>query len=69
MENILTETYKSWTITVTPENKLCSHFSFTITAPSGYSQHVSMGGDHEKRAFERAREMIDMEIELAREDL
>ncbi len=68
MDTILTETYKNWTITVSPENKLCSLFSFDITNPNGRKQHVSMGGDNEKRAFERAKEMIDMEIELARED-
>lgn len=69
MANILTDTYKNWTITITPETKLCSHFSFHIANTSGYEQHVSMGGDNEKRALERAKEMIDMEIELAREDL
>ncbi len=68
MSNILTDTYKKWTITVTPESKLCSHFSFTVTSPSGYKQHVSMGGDNENRAFERAKEMIDMEIEFNREN-
>lgn len=69
MDNTLTDTYKNWTITITPETKLCSHFSFHITNGSGYEQHVTMGGDNEKRALERAKEMIDMEIELAREDL
>lgn len=68
MDNILTDTYKNWTITITPETKLCSHFSFHITSTSGYEQHVSMGGDNEKRALERAKEMIDMEIELARQN-
>ena len=68
MSNILTGTYKKWAIAVTPENRFCSHFSFTITSPSGYEQHVTMGGDNEKRAFERAKEMIDMEIEFDREN-
>lgn len=68
MNNILTDTYKKWTITVTPVNKLCSHFSFTVTSPSGYEQQVTMGGDNEKRAFERAKEMINMEIEFDREN-
>lgn len=63
-----TETYKDWIITVTPEQKLCSRFSFDICDPEGKKQHVSMGGDNVQRALERAKEMIDMEIELARED-
>ncbi len=67
MSEIHTDIYKHWAIKVKPENNLCSSFSFDIIAPSGYRQHVSMGGDNVKRAFERAREMINMEIELARE--
>jgi len=67
MSNI-SDIYKKWTIIITPEHNLCSHFSFHITSPSGYEQHVSMGGDNEKRALERAKEMIDMEIELSRDD-
>ncbi len=67
MSEIHRYTYREWTIKVKKESNLCSSFSFNIIAPSGYSQHVSMGGDNIKRAFERAREMVDMEIELARE--
>ncbi len=67
MHQVVTETYKGWVIRIKHESKMCSSFSFYISDPSGYEQHVSMGGDNEKRAFERAREMIDMEIELAQE--
>ncbi len=67
MSDIHTNTYKEWTIKVKQESKLCSNFSFKIIAPSEYKQHVSLGGDNLKRAFERAREMVDMEIELARD--
>jgi hypothetical protein len=66
MNATITETYKDWIITVTPEQKLCAHFSFDICDPTGKKQHVSIGGDNAKRALERAREMIDMEIEFAR---
>lgn len=68
MHNTITDTYNGWTIAVNPEHNMCSNFSFDITDPSGLGKHVSMGGDSEGRALERAREMIDMEIELARED-
>ena len=68
MQNIITDTYNGWTIAVNPEHNMCSNFSFDITDPSGHDKHVSMGGDNEKRAFERAKEMIDMEIALTRED-
>ena len=67
MRNVTKDTYNGWTIAVNPEKNMCSNFSFDITDPSGRDKHVSMGGDNEKRAFERAREMIDMEIALDRE--
>jgi len=68
MSTTITDIYKEWTISVTAKDEHCSHFSFAVTSPSGYSQHVSMGGITEQRAVERAREMIDMEISLADED-
>jgi hypothetical protein len=64
----ITDIYKGWTISVTAADNQCSHFSFDITSPSGYAQHVSMGGVNELRAVERAREMIDMEIAMADEE-
>jgi hypothetical protein len=60
--------YKGWTISVKAADNQYSHISFEITSPSGYSQHVPMGGITEQRAVERAREMIDMEIAFADED-
>ena len=62
MESKIADIYKGWTVTVTAKDIECSHFSFDITSPSGYTQHVPMGGITEQRAVERAREMIDMEI-------
>ena len=67
MNSAMTDIYKGWTITVTAEKNACANFSFDITNPSGYTQHVSMGGVNEQRAVERAREMIDMEIAMADE--
>ena len=68
MTEVITDSYNGWTITVHPESSMCSNFSFDITDPTGQGRHVSMGGDNESRALERAREMIDMEIELTREE-
>lgn len=68
MSTAITDIYKGWTISVTAKDNQCSHFSFDITSPSGYSQHVPMGGITDQRAIERAREMIDMEIALADEE-
>ena len=66
MNSKITDIYQGWTISVLAAENQCSHFSFDITSPQGgYSQHVSMGGLTEKRAIERAREMIDMEISLS----
>lgn len=64
MQMTKTENYNGWKINVGREKNMCSSFCFDITDPSGRTQHVSMGGDTQERAFERAREMIDMEIEF-----
>lgn len=58
----MTDSYKGWQITVKKEQNMCADYSFDVTDPAGKTQHVKMGGDNEKRALERAREMIDMEI-------
>ena len=68
MSTTITDIYKNWTISVTAADNQCSHFSFKITSPTGYTQHVPMGGVNEQRAVERAREMIDMEIDFADEE-
>ena len=68
MNTTVNDTYRDWNITVKAEHNMCSNFSFDITDPSGRSQHISMGGDNEERALERAREMIDMEIAFVEED-
>lgn len=65
INNLTTETYKGWTVSVMAGKNMCSNFSFDITSPSGHCQHVAMGGDNEQRAKERAREMIDMEFALS----
>lgn len=61
------EEYKGWTISVVSQETFCALFSFEITSPTGQSQQVKMGGENEARAFERAREMIDMERALCAE--
>jgi hypothetical protein len=59
--------YKDWTISVSAESNMCSNFSFDVTDPAGRTQHVGMGGDDERRAMERAKELIDLELALAEE--
>ena len=66
--NPITDLYKGWLISVKAEENMCAKFSFDITGPSGYTQHVAMGGENAQRAVERAREMIDMEIALLEEE-
>ncbi len=68
MNSAMIDIYKGWTVSVTEEKNKCANYSFDITAPSGYTQHVSMGGENEQRAIERAREMIDMEIAMTEEE-
>lgn len=67
MKDVMQETYRGWNISVKANQELCAHFSFDITGPSGHRQNVKMGGDNEQRALERAREMVDMEIDFADE--
>jgi hypothetical protein len=68
MKTVVQDSYRGWNITVKAEQNMCSGFSFEITDPSGHSQNVSMGGDNEQRALERAREMIDMEVTFAADE-
>lgn len=64
MNTLNSERYNGWKIEVGREDNLCSSFYFDITDLDGNTHHVAMGGDSRERAFERAREMIDMEIEF-----
>ena len=68
MNHPITDIYKDWLISVQAEKNMCANYSFDITSPSGYTQHVAMGGENERRAVERAREMIEMEIALLEEE-
>ena len=68
MDSPITDIYKGWTISVQAADEMCGNFSFDITAPSGYTQHVAMGGVSKERAVERAREMIDMELSLSEDE-
>lgn len=55
-------TYKGWNIRVWGEDRMCAHYSFEVKSPSGAVQTVTMGGENENRAFERAREMVEFEL-------
>ncbi len=68
MKKTLTDTYRGWNISVEKERNMCSNFRFDITDPSGQSLHNSLGGETARRAFERAREMIDTEISFTEEE-
>lgn len=68
MGSPITDIYKGWIISVQAADNMCGNFSFDITAPSGYTQHVAMGGISADRAVERAREMIDMELSLMEDE-
>jgi hypothetical protein len=67
MNTIVNDTYRGWNISVSAEHNMCSNYCFDLTDPSGHMQHISMGGDNEQRALERAREMIDMELTFVEE--
>ncbi len=64
MNSLNSEIYKEWTILVIPDENMCSNYSFDIISPADDIQHVSMGGHSALDAFERAKQMIDMEIAM-----
>jgi len=66
MNDLNTNTYKGWNITVKECVDKCSNFSFDITDPCGNISHVRLGGDSRIRATERAMEMIDLEMAFER---
>ncbi len=44
MKTTISDIYKGWAIIVTAADNQCSHFSFDITSPAAYSQHIPMDG-------------------------
>ncbi len=68
MNKTLTDSYRGWNISLKKERNMCSNFCFDITDPSGRSHHNSLGGETARRAMERARETIDLEISFTEED-
>jgi hypothetical protein len=68
MKEVEQKPYRGWNITVKAEQNMCSNFSFDIKDPAGHTQSVLMGGDNERRALERAKEMIDLELDFAAEN-
>lgn len=64
MKNQITKLYQGWSITVKADHTMCSKYSFDLADPDGRLSHVSMGGDNVERALERAKEMIDLEMEM-----
>lgn len=62
MNNLNSNTYKGWNISINECKEMCSRFSFDITDPCGKTSRVRLGGDSRMRAMERAMEMIDHEM-------
>lgn len=62
------ETYKGYSIKTTPYKEYCSEYSFVITDPGGEEiKHVSNGGSTMESALQKAKQMIDIELELQEE--
>ncbi len=70
MKEVMQETYRGWNISVTAKQELCAHFSFDITNRSIRATFKTSrwAAIMNKRALERAREMVDMEIDFAGEN-
>jgi hypothetical protein len=64
----ISDSYNGWSINVDCKDNPGTFCSFDVTDPAGHSHHVPMGGDNEKRALERARELIDLELSMKPEE-
>jgi len=59
------QNYKEHNIRITPHKEYCSEYSFVIIDPRGEEiKHVSNGGVTLDNALEKAKQMIDLELEL-----
>ena len=68
MEQREQETWRGWKIEVWEQKEQCANFSFAVLSPEGTRHEVKMGGENRKRAIERAKEWIDMELALINEE-
>ncbi|MDZ7758926.1 MAG: hypothetical protein U5L00_01530 [Desulfovermiculus sp.] len=61
-------TYKGYTVELKEHQDKCSEYAFTIFDPQGREiKNVALGGENRDTALSRAQEMIDFELEYARE--
>ena len=67
MTEMKSDSYHGWGIKVSCARDESSFCTFDIIEPTGHAHHVSMGGDNEQRALERAKELIDWELSLQSE--
>ncbi len=64
---ILTREYKGYTIRLHPVGNYCSNFAVEMQDECGnVVRHVPAAGSTEETALARAREMIDIDLELGR---
>ena len=61
--------YKGYTIHLREHEDKCSNFAFTIFDLNGRElKNVSLGGENRDSAVDKAREMIDFELQYAQEE-
>ncbi|WP_027369802.1 hypothetical protein [Desulfovermiculus halophilus] len=61
-------TYKGYTIELKEHQDKCSNYAFTISDPQGREiKNVPLGGEDKDSALGKAKEMIDFELEYAKE--
>jgi hypothetical protein len=64
--DILSTTYKGYTITIRPREDRCSRFAVAVTDPNGVEfKHAAQAGKDEERAFEYGRRIVDWELGYA----
>jgi hypothetical protein len=66
--DVLSMTYKGYTITISPREDRCSRFAVAVADPAGVEfKHAPQAGKDEERAFEYGQRIVDWELEYARQ--
>ena len=62
------QTYKEYTVRLQPHKEYCSEYAFVIIDPRGNEiKHVKNGGFTWENAMDKAKEMIDFELNIEQE--
>ncbi len=64
------QTYREHTIRLQPHKEYCSEYAFVVIDPRGDEiKHVRNGGITLQNALDKAKEMIDFELSIQKEQV